>query len=43
MSDKELKQLIQSNAKAIEVLTATTAADDAERRKAYQQWERDRS
>ncbi|MDJ0730695.1 MAG: hypothetical protein QNJ33_11955 [Crocosphaera sp.] len=46
MSDEDLKQLtklIQSNAKAIEALTATIAADKAERKKAYQQWERDRN
>ena len=43
MSDEELKQLIQSNAKAIEALTASMAADKAERRKAYQQWEKDRN
>ncbi|MEA5532878.1 hypothetical protein [Crocosphaera sp. XPORK-15E] len=43
MSDEELKKLIASNAKTIEALTATIAEDKAERKKAYQQWEKDRS
>ncbi|MEA5509918.1 hypothetical protein VB715_09090 [Crocosphaera sp. UHCC 0190] len=43
MSDEELKQLIASNAKVIEALANTIAEDKAERKKAYQQWEKDRS
>jgi soluble lytic murein transglycosylase-like protein len=42
MSDEELKQLIASNAKAIEALSAALAAERKERQKVDREWEKDR-
>ena len=43
MSDEEIKQLITSNAKAIEALSAALAAEKEERQKANKEWEKDRN
>lgn len=43
MTDDELKQLIASNAKAIEALSSSLTQERQERRNAYQEWERDRN
>lgn len=43
MTDEEIRQLMASNAKAIEALSSSLAAERQERQKAYSQWEKDRN
>lgn len=42
MSNEDVNQLIASNAKAIEALSAALVAEREERQKAYREWEKDR-
>lgn len=43
MTDDELKQLIASNAKSIEALSSSLAAERQERQRAYIEWGKDRN